>query len=345
MLVGPLPNLDLQKTGGARISFSYLLDFMERRQRSYYLVNSRRYERGWKKWWNPIYVLLAMLRCVGRVEVVFVNESKGGASFLFPLAYYLARAFGKRLIVRPFGSGLKEHYQRYGALQRALFHRTVLRADIFYLQTRDLLHFFAELGGPARKLQLPTSREAHPEQARPSDRPYAARFVYLGQLKKSKGVGVLLAAAAELGSAATVHLYGALEDADFEYLKDQTDGPYRGLLRKEEVLARLREYDVLVLPTWFVGEGYPGVLIEAYALGLPVIASRWKAIPELVREGETGWLVEPQSVADLVAAMRRFDASNYPTLSQNARRYFESDFDAERVLERVLQEIESLRDE
>ena len=65
----------------------------------------------------------------------------------------------------------------------------------------------------------------------------------------------------------------------------------------------------------------------------------------MVREGETGWLVEPQSVADLVAAMRRFDASTYPTLSQNARRYFESDFDAERVLERVLQEIESLRDE
>ncbi len=339
LLIGPLPNLAIQKTGGARISFSYLIDFFERRQVVHYVINSRSHERGWQKIFNPLYVLVAILKNLSKVDVLFVNESKGGAAFLFPLTFFLARIFGKKIIFRPFGSGLKEQYQASSSWRKWLFRRTVLNADIFYLQTHDLLRFFTALGGRAHKLHLPTSREAQTNQVRPNTRPYAARFIFLGQIKKSKGVALLLAAAKELGTAYTIHLYGALEDADFQYLANTPNSIYQGLLRKEEVLPRLCDYDVLVLPTWFVGEGYPGVLIEAYALGLPVITTRWKAIPEMVEEGKTGLLIEPHSLEDLVKAMRHFNAENYPSFSQHARHLFENKFNAEKVLDRVLQEI------
>ena len=58
------------------------------------------------------------------------------------------------------------------------------------------------------------------------------------------------------------------------------------------------------------GEGLPVVLMEALARGRPAIATRIAGIPELIVDGETGWVVAPGSVKELAHAMRRcFDAS------------------------------------
>jgi glycosyltransferase involved in cell wall biosynthesis len=53
-----------------------------------------------------------------------------------------------------------------------------------------------------------------------------------------------------------------------------------------------------------LAEGLPVVLIEALALGRPVISTYIAGIPELVQPGVNGWLVPAGSVDDLVAAMR-----------------------------------------
>src|SRR6185369_923370 len=78
---------------------------------------------------------------------------------------------------------------------------------------------------------------------------------------------------------------------------------YRGFLSHADVNRKLWEYDCLVLPTFHPGEGYPGVIAEAFAHGLPVIATRWLAIPEIVDE-RCGILIEPGNVRELLAAMK-----------------------------------------
>ncbi|MCI0650717.1 MAG: glycosyltransferase, partial [Planctomycetes bacterium] len=60
---------------------------------------------------------------------------------------------------------------------------------------------------------------------------------------------------------------------------------------------------VLVVPSFM--EGLPVVIMEALAMGRAVIASRVAAIPELVVDGESGLLVTPSSVQDLVRALER----------------------------------------
>ena len=61
--------------------------------------------------------------------------------------------------------------------------------------------------------------------------------------------------------------------------------------------------DVLALPSWT--EGLPLVVLEAMALGRPVVATTVGGTPELVSDGETGLLVPPRDVEALTAALKR----------------------------------------
>ena len=61
------------------------------------------------------------------------------------------------------------------------------------------------------------------------------------------------------------------------------------------------EYDVLVLPTFWKGEGYPGVIIEAFSVGLPVVATNLPGISEMI-DSQSGILVPPHSASTLAKA-------------------------------------------
>ncbi|MBI2195389.1 MAG: glycosyltransferase [Planctomycetes bacterium] len=82
-------------------------------------------------------------------------------------------------------------------------------------------------------------------------------------------------------------------------------------------------------------EGMPNVVLEAMASGLPVAATAVDGTLELVRDGETGILIPPNSVPDLAAAIQRLAGS--PDLRQNmgssGRRRAESEFSMERMVQ------------
>jgi glycosyltransferase involved in cell wall biosynthesis len=83
----------------------------------------------------------------------------------------------------------------------------------------------------------------------------------------------------------------------------------------------LASMDLFVLPSLF-GEGLPMVVLEAMAVGLPVVASRVEGVPNAVVHRETGLLVEPASVSQLARAIEEFVTGlvDYCTLSLGAHR-------------------------
>lgn len=72
----------------------------------------------------------------------------------------------------------------------------------------------------------------------------------------------------------------------------------------KEVDAELAKVDLLVLPSLF-GEGLPMVVLEAMAAGVPVVATRVEGVPEAIRHGKDGLIVEPNDPGDLAAALKR----------------------------------------
>lgn len=76
---------------------------------------------------------------------------------------------------------------------------------------------------------------------------------------------------------------------------------FTGALSESETLAQIAQSDILVLPSLM--EGLPVVLIEAMALGRPVVASRVAGIPELIDEGQSGFMFTPSDWQDLATAL------------------------------------------
>jgi len=90
-------------------------------------------------------------------------------------------------------------------------------------------------------------------------------------------------------------------DLRAEALRKNVNGKVKFLGWREDINELMPVFDMLVLPS--LNEGMGRVLVEAMAAGKPVVASRVGGIPDLVRHGETGYLVPPadeKSVADAI---------------------------------------------
>lgn len=139
--------------------------------------------------------------------------------------------------------------------------------------------------------------------------PDVQRFVCVGRLSEQKGQLVLLEAASllkerfdklEIILAGDGPMRGIMESRIAE-LKLQSTVRITGWVSNAQVRELIQSSRAMVLPSF--AEGLPVVLMEALALGRPVIATYIAGIPELVRPNVNGWLVPAGSVDDLRNAM------------------------------------------
>lgn len=151
--------------------------------------------------------------------------------------------------------------------------------------------------------------------------------LFVGRLAPEKGIQVLVDAMSKLADV-NLHVIGSgPQDAAL----DGCPQLHRlGFLSRGEILERMRRAAYLVMPSiWY--ETFGLVAVEAFASGLPVIASRLGAMAELVDDGETGLLFEPGSATDLAAKIAW--AEDHPEemrrMGRNARRRYEAEFTAE----------------
>lgn len=145
----------------------------------------------------------------------------------------------------------------------------------------------------------------NPEQK--FDCPRQVIFGYLGQLQEYKGVKILLDAFARVTGDHQLWIIGSGPLADLVRQAASTDQRikfYDWLDQtelREKIWSRL---NVLVQPS-LTAESFGMTVIEAQSHGIPALASRIGALPELVDQGRTGWLVEPGDVDQLAQNMQQ----------------------------------------
>jgi glycosyltransferase involved in cell wall biosynthesis len=127
------------------------------------------------------------------------------------------------------------------------------------------------------------------------------RLGYLGRLAPNKGITDLLSAIESLAGTLSVELTiaGQGEKRYEEMLRRRADKlpvTFLGYVTPENLFQQI---DVLVVPSrWH--EPFSRVVVEAFAHGIPVIAAARGGIPEIVDDGQTGWLYDPDKPGGLV---------------------------------------------
>jgi len=193
----------------------------------------------------------------------------------------------------------------------------VRHADLFLAQTKQLVEK-CRSRGIERVEWYPTSRPLGPLI---NHRTLCRRFVYIGQIRPSKGIIELIAASDRLSDGVYIDVYGPFYDGMKENLfHGRRRISYKGILSPNNVVETLKEYDALVLPSKALTEGYPGAILEALSVGLPVISTTVGGIPEIVND-QCGILIEPGNEEALAQAMRHLitDENVYQRLCRGAR--------------------------
>jgi len=184
-----------------------------------------------------------------------------------------------------------------------------------------------------------------PESATPppGDDPRVFKVLYLAHCTRKKGLFDTLEAVAlanrDKTNRITIHLTvaGAFLDAkeqkefDQRIQSEDLEGSvtYAGFVSGNDKDELLRSSDCLCFPTYYEAEGQPVSIIEAMAFGLPVITTRWRAIPEILPADWPGF-VAPQSPGEIAGALRRFFTMEDPA---QIRRQFITRFTEKRHLE------------
>ena len=185
-----------------------------------------------------------------------------------------------------------------------------------------------------------------------SDIPDVPRLVCIGRLSRQKGQVFLAQAAARLHAEGVVFQLVLVGEGETRAQIEAVIAEHgledvillTGVATNEEVRAHLLDSRALILPSF--AEGLPVVIMEALALGRPVLSTYVAGIPELVVDGESGWLVPAGAVTPLAAAMREVLETPAAELQRRGRRGAEmvrEQHDIRRIAAQLVELIEASR--
>ncbi len=176
------------------------------------------------------------------------------------------------------------------------------------------------------------------------------RFLYLGSLRATKGVGVILEAVQALKAQGLteewqVDFVGewAIEsEKEYwnAYIAEHDLSPYVRFLGRQVGESKWQAYadaDTFLFPSYYESENQPLVIIEAMGMGLPVITTDWRGIPELVEDGNSGDLIPPEDPEALAEKMALYigGQTSRSVLATNAQKRYEKSFTKEAFMQRM----------
>ncbi len=318
LLIGALPTNDPKTHGGTTILVEQLNNYCREKGVPSVIIRTNVYSGRLSFLKNYLYVVLNYLKLINNTDVVFSNVASNGMYFLAPLLLFIARVKGKKFVSRIFGGNSIGLYNAKNGLKRYLLKYVFIKSDILFFETKYLVDYFLKIN--KNTFWFPNTRRK-PNVTRNINRMYERRFVYVGQIKEEKGIGELIDVFNALDDSYVLTVYGNIVEEKYRTKLENKNIIYKGEIDHKSINNVLSQNDVLILPSY--REGYPGVIIEAFGVGLPVIATKLPSIQEMV-DTSCGFLVNVKDANSLQIAIENITDETYCSLSKSSLNKFNS---------------------
>lgn len=297
VVIGSLP----PPIGGTTVALQLLVDFLI--SQNFHVVTFNISESRKNRKWLIFGRLANLIGSIYRSNIVTLHTSDRGTTTAGPIIWLICRLLGKPLVLRQFGGSLWGTFGKLRPIHRWIVTHSVLRSHSVLLETKQLVSLFNEITeGRAKWFPNCRFRSRYRYQGRfANGRSDILKCLYVGRIARSKGVLIGAAATSQV-EGTTLSACGPLDDLTLADLATASV-KYLGSIPADRVPELMSGFDVLLLPTNHDGEGYPGVLIEAAQVGLPIIVTDWGAIPEMFMPDEVRY-ISTDSLDALVGEIR-----------------------------------------
>ncbi|MBI2236845.1 MAG: glycosyltransferase family 4 protein [Magnetospirillum sp.] len=292
--------------------------------------------------WEVVRSALGVFFHARKAKLLYLTIAQSRWGFLRDaLIILLGRLAGAPVVIHLHGGNYDGYYRKETWLLRHVIRFVLNRVARFVVLSESLHDQFSFLGNSAaeRVTVVPNGCPVELGSPRPAPRG-RLHLLYLSNLLIQKGYLDIVDAMVHLrrlvdGIDLRLTIAGTpmLGEDDYKDVKAMTLSlrnhiRYNELEDVVEVLPSVRrvmkerlfiDSDVAVLPTYYVNEGQPLAVIEAMAHGLPVIATNWRSLAEMMVDGGNGLVVPPRSALAIARAAARFtDPDFYERVSRNA---------------------------
>lgn len=321
LLIGSRQNrYDTTDTGGISILVELLISELKKEKIPFHVIDTLIANNGGK-----LKTLLSsnyqILKNIREFDHISLQGAQNSFLFIAPFLLILAKIFKKTVSIRLFAGNFGDKYRESNFIKRFLIRVILKNSNAIFFELKHLVSEFKKYN--PNTYYFPNVRDEKIQRSK--ERTFQKRFVYIGSINEEKGIDELCQAIKSLNKNFIVDLYGPIK-YDYEKYSDsyfkQLGVSYKGALKSDEVLDVMDKYDVLILPSH--REGYPGVIIEAFALGIPVIATKLPGIMEMCENNQNSILIDVKNSQQLLEAIKSITDEQYIKLHQNAKKAFKN---------------------
>ena len=248
-----------------------------------------------KKPWIGFRLLYQLITC----NTLIILPAPNNLTILFPICYYMSKLCGFDIVSICIGGWQVEYFmgnEKFGSHPKQMELSKKIKA--FLPEMRKVNADLIKQCGFTNSEVFPNFRRfTRSEQKIINEK--GLRLVFMARINKLKGYDVIFDSLEFIRKNCpntTVDFYGWTNDEDKDDFLSKVEAnkdvvKYKGLLSPENIHSILSNYDVMLLPTKYYTEGFPGTVLDSYIAGIPVIVTEWKHSHEFVSDGVTGIIV------------------------------------------------------
>ena len=243
---------------------------------------------------SQIISLAKMVIALAICENIIILPARNGVKIIAPFLEKFNRLFKRRLHYIVIGGWLPEYIERRNKLSKSL-----KKFDYIYVETLTMKQALDNYGFK-NIIVMPNFKDLTILQ--PEDLVYSYsppfKLCTFSRVTKEKGISDIIEVVKKVNSeqnftAYTLDIYGPIDKNYSDEFGDISKNfpkyiQYKGEVKYDGSVNILKQYFALVFPTKYYTEGVPGTIIDAYAAGVPVIASKWESFEDVVNDGITG---------------------------------------------------------